>query len=185
MDKYHIRSTMINLRGILSSQEVQSSSKIITEKISRMDSFKKAKKVLFYFPFKNEVNVIPLIVESFADKTVCLPRSEKEKRIMTARKVVDFEGFAEDKYGIFSPPEATEIVSPAEIDFIVVPLVAFDGEMNRIGYGSGYYDTYLPKCINAFKCAVAYSFQRNDEFKSEIHDVKMDIVVTETDNLTI
>ena len=47
-----------------------------------------------------------------------------------------------NKFGILEPNNSNSEIIP---DLILVPLVAFDGDLNRIGYGKGYYDRYLKK----------------------------------------
>jgi 5-formyltetrahydrofolate cyclo-ligase len=59
-----------------------------------------------------------------------------------------FEGIGKLKTGKWGVPEPTDgIAIPVEkIDLVVVPLLAFDGAGNRVGYGKGYYDRFLAAC---------------------------------------
>ncbi len=67
-----------------------------------------------------------------------------------------------------------------KIDLVIVPGVAFDEDLNRIGFGKGYYDRILYRLSSrAKKVAVAHDFQVLNSIPSEEHDVKMDIIVTE------
>ena len=82
--------------------------------------------------------------------------------------------------GILEPDISKKIVIP---DLIMVPLVAFDKNLNRIGYGKGYYDRILQK-INRFKkkavfLGIAYSFQKCQKVPVNKHDVKLDYIFTE------
>ena len=52
---------------------------------------------------------------------------------------------AKNKYGIMEPAGGT-IVDAHMIDMILVPLLAFDENGNRVGYGKGYYDRFLSEC---------------------------------------
>ena len=85
--------------------------------------------------------------------------------------------------------EGMNIEDPSRIDLIITPLVAFDVNMNRIGYGKAYYDRFLndvwgressglstkmpPRIGFAFKCQLAESIP------VESHDVKLSAVITE------
>ena len=85
--------------------------------------------------------------------------------------------------------EGIIIKDPKRIDLIVTPLVAFDTNMNRIGYGKAYYDRFLndvwggkiselsdkmpPRIGLAFKCQLAESIP------VDRHDVKLSAVITE------
>lgn len=179
MNKNEIRKLILRKRESLSQEEVNSSSNIISNKLSGMDEFRSAQTVLFYYPIRNEVNLIELLKKSINQKTICLPFVEKKKRFMTARKISDFDTLKMGKYGIMSAPEGSRIIEPHEIDMVIVPMVVFDKDKNRIGYGGGYYDTYLCECNNAFWCGVAHSVQRYEKIMPDIHDLLLDVIVTE------
>ncbi|WP_305154459.1 5-formyltetrahydrofolate cyclo-ligase [uncultured Dubosiella sp.] len=66
----------------------------------------------------------------------------------------------------------------AQIDVIVVPMVAFDGKY-RIGYGKGYYDRYL-KTFEGLKIGVAFDDQEVYDYQPSLYDVPMDVIVTES-----
>ena len=83
-----------------------------------------------------------------------------------------------NKYGI---PEPSSFSSKSP-DILLVPLVAFDENLNRIGYGGGYYDRYINK-VNKYKkiitIGLAYSFQKVKKISTNKHDMKLDYIVTE------
>ena len=84
------------------------------------------------------------------------------------------------KFGILEPKNSNKEIVP---DLIMVPLVAFDNRLNRIGYGKGYYDRSLKK-INKNKkktvsLGIAYSFQRCTKIPVNKHDFKLDYIFTE------
>ena len=68
-------------------------------------------------------------------------------------------------------------------DLIMVPLVAFDNHLNRIGYGKGYYDRSLKRISkikkNAIFLGIAYSFQKCTRIPVNNHDFKLDYIFTE------
>ena len=179
MNKADLRAAMLEKRASLNEDEIWLASDAIVEKISGLSAYKKARTVLFYSPFNNEVKITSLIEQAFSQKKVCLPRIEHGEGIMSARRIYDLREIKTDRYGILAPPEKARKVEPKEIDFVVVPLVAFDQTLNRIGYGGGYYDRFLPQCVNAFYCGVAYSFQKVPQIDAGSHDMKLDAVVTE------
>lgn len=67
-------------------------------------------------------------------------------------------------------------VSPDELDFLVCPCVAFDGEGNRLGYGAGNYDRYLSQLEHCRVLGVAFSEQCLDSIPVEEHDIPIDFV---------
>ena len=82
-----------------------------------------------------------------------------------------------NKYGI-PEPVSGKIVYPS---FLLVPLVAFDKNFNRVGYGGGFYDRYIKKIKKTKKIitiGLAYSFQKVNEVPINKHDSKLDFIVT-------
>ena len=82
-----------------------------------------------------------------------------------------------NKYGI-PEPENNNIVYP---DILLIPLVAFDKNLNRLGYGGGYYDRLikiLSKKKKIMKIGLAFSFQKIDKVPINAYDQKLDYIVT-------
>ena len=82
-----------------------------------------------------------------------------------------------NKYGI-PEPKIQSIVYP---DVLLIPLVAFDKNLNRLGYGGGYYDrliTKLSKNKKVIKIGLALSFQEVDKVPINLYDQKLDYIVT-------
>ncbi len=83
-----------------------------------------------------------------------------------------------NKYGI-PEPSSDQIVYPS---ILLVPLVAFDNHLNRIGYGGGYYDRYIKKVKKNKKIiliGLAYSFQKVKKIPANKYDMKLDFIVTD------
>lgn len=66
---------------------------------------------------------------------------------------------------------------------VIVPGVVFDRAGNRIGYGGGYYDSYL-KQADCIKVGVAFDFQCVEQIVPEVHDVPVDYIITEKEMIT-
>ena len=82
-----------------------------------------------------------------------------------------------NKYGI-PEPEAKNIIYP---DILLIPLVAFDKNLNRLGYGGGYYDRFIAKLSKKkkiVKIGLAFSCQKIDKVPISVYDQKLDYVVT-------
>ena len=83
-----------------------------------------------------------------------------------------------NKYGI-PEPKKTRVIYP---DVILIPMVAFDKKLNRLGYGGGYYDRLINKLINKkkfLKIGLAFSKQLINNLPVSKYDRKMDYIVTE------
>ena len=84
-----------------------------------------------------------------------------------------------NEYGMLEPIKAETKIP----DIIIVPLLAFDKDKYRLGYGKGYYDRYLNKYIKQYEdtitVGVAFSFQKHNKLPINKNDVKMDFILTE------
>ena len=84
-----------------------------------------------------------------------------------------------NKYGMLEPFKSKEIIP----NVILVPLVAYDKNKYRLGYGKGFYDRYLNKYFKTFKnilsVGVAFSFQKYHKLPIDNNDVKLNYILTE------
>ena len=84
-----------------------------------------------------------------------------------------------NKYGILEPIKSYQNVP----NIMLVPLLTFDKDKYRLGYGKGFYDRYLNKYLKKFKniltVGVAFSFQKHDKLPVNNKDVKLDYILTE------
>lgn len=133
-------------------------------------------RVAVYAPLPHEVDLLPL-PELYPQHDYCFPRCLKargmEFRIVrdTAR---DMEPAA---MGIPAPRRECPLVPPAELDIIIVPGLAFTERGERLGYGGGYYDRYLPRCPQAYKLALAFSEQILPQLPTDEYDCRLDAVI--------
>ena len=134
-----------------------------------------------YYPYNYEVNAIK-ILEKF-EKLNCLVTLPKIKK----NSQMDFfywstkDPLSINKYGI-PEPTSNKINYP---NILLVPLVAFDKHLNRVGYGGGFYDRYIKKLGKKKKIitiGLAYSFQKVKKIPINRYDVKLDFIVTEKQN---
>ena len=87
-----------------------------------------------------------------------------------------------NKFGI-PEPVSSKIFYP---DILLVPLVAYDNNLNRLGYGGGYYDRYiekLEKTKKIIKIGLAFSFQKISSIPINQYDKKLDFIVNEKEIL--
>ena len=87
-----------------------------------------------------------------------------------------------NKFGI-PEPVSSKILYP---DILLVPLVAFDSDLNRLGYGGGYYDRYIEKIEKikkVIKIGLAFSFQKISSIPINQYDKQLDFIVTEKEIL--
>ena len=91
----------------------------------------------------------------------------------------NFDPLNTNIYGLLEPAIKTNSLIP---DIILVPLLAFDKNKNRLGYGKGFYDRFLTKFSNKRKIitiGVAFSFQKYNKVPTSSGDVRLDYILTD------
>jgi len=83
-----------------------------------------------------------------------------------------------NKYGI------PETISKKKVypQILLIPLVAFDNQLNRLGYGGGYYDRYISRFHEnnkIIKIGIGFSFQKVKKLPINKFDKKLDFIITE------
>lgn len=129
-----------------------------------------------YYPFKSELDVLPLL-ETLREqgKAILLPRTPSKPAPLTFH-LYNESNLETGKYGIKQPAADSSSHSP---DVILVPLLAFDKNYNRLGYGGGYYDRTLANLSPApITIGCAYHFQQIETLTAEPHDRKLDIIIS-------
>jgi 5-formyltetrahydrofolate cyclo-ligase len=181
--KEDIRKEMLKTRNSITKDSVFINSKKILEQLLTVEEFVKSKCVSIYLSFGNEVDTF-LIVEWLKqnNKSVVVPYTEKNEISLTPVYIEDI-----DEDTVVSPfgyPEPiigrVKKAKLEDVDFVIVPGLAFDDCKNRIGYGKGYYDQYLSGFNPEIKFAgLAYDFQLLDSIPTEQHDIRLDMIITE------
>ena len=142
----------------------------------------KNKKVIIggYYPSYYEVNILKLLQEASKKKFKIVLPVIKTSSLMSFKIWIPNEPLYVSKFGILEPKSTNKGFTP---DVIIVPLVTFDNQLNRIGYGKGYYDRKLKKIKkikrNAICIGAAYSFQKCKSIPTNKHDFKLDYIFTE------
>ena len=140
----------------------------------------KVKKPIFggYFPVNYEIDCLEVLKRLETKKfNISLPVIKKSNS-MEFFKYSFKEPLKINKYGIPEPIKKKKLIP----NILLVPLVAFDKNLYRIGYGGGYYDRYLAKLKKKKKflsIGFAFSFQQIKKVPKEKFDRKLDFVITE------
>ena len=175
--KKEIRSSILEKRVSLSREEIQKMSIEIKDKLFSLDEFKSRKNVMFYVSFKSEVDTHLMAREALRDKNVSIPKLVGKN--IEPSLINDFDNLLESRnFGMLEPIELIK-VNYKNIDLIIVPGVVFDLRGHRIGSGLGYYDKFLKKIPKAFKIGLAFDFQVVENIPNEVHDIPVDMIVTE------
>ena len=149
-------------------------------KLIREHFYKKKITIAGYYPSNYEVNILSFLKKVSKNKfKIALPVINASGG-MSFRSWIFKEPLYVNKFGILEPKNSKKKIVP---DLIMVPLVAFDNRLNRIGYGKGYYDRSLKKINkikkNAISLGIAYSFQKCQKIPTNKQDFKLDYIFTE------
>ena len=176
MIKSQIRNKIIKIRN----KKFDKNLKINLNKFISFLKIKKlnSKNVGGYYPSNYEIDDLELLVllkkKNFK---VSLPIIKKNNQ-MNFYNWSRNDPLKINKFGI-PEPLASKIIHP---DIILVPLVAYDSHLNRLGYGGGYYDRYiekLEKIKKVIKIGLAFSFQKISSIPINQYDKRLDFIVTE------
>ena len=160
MKKSELRKEIKNRKRQFTSQQLSELSFAVIMRLLAHKRLKDARTVMLYYSLPDEVYTHTLVDALLASgKRVLLPQSLEQ-----------------GAYNIMEP--VGEVFSDyAQIDLAVIPGVAFDRQLNRMGRGKGFYDRLLPKLGNAYKIGICFDFQLVESIECEEHDIKMDEVI--------
>ncbi|MBO6041164.1 MAG: 5-formyltetrahydrofolate cyclo-ligase [Oscillospiraceae bacterium] len=177
MTKQEQRVIALAARRAMWPEERAAASAEICGRLASLPALRDARTVLSYMALDDEADLSALH-ELLLDRgvrmvfPVSLPHGVMEAWEPT--------GWVSGRYGIPEPDRRSSLpASPEEIDLVIAPCVAFDARRNRLGHGAGYYDRYLPRCSAAVVIAASFECQRLPAVKTDLHDRRMDAVVTE------
>ena len=136
-------------------------------------------KLALYYPTSFETNVLKLLENKhMINKNILLPVIEEENR-MSFCPWKKNRVLLINKFGILEPIKT----NPKIPNLILLPILAFDRNKYRLGYGKGFYDRYLRKYLkknnNILTVGVAFSFQKYHKLPTDKHDVRLDYILTE------
>ncbi|MBN2600071.1 MAG: 5-formyltetrahydrofolate cyclo-ligase [Candidatus Thermoplasmatota archaeon] len=179
--KESIRSLLRKKRNAMHESEVLEKSRRIKAHLFSMQEFQKARTILFYVSYDNEVNTHEMIQESLRmKKHIAVPVSDAETRTIICSTLSKWDDLSLGAYNILEPrKDCIEQIAPTSIDLILLPGIAFDSEGNRIGHGKGYYDRLLQNNLHANRFGLAFEFQIVEKIPTGKHDRRVEKIITE------
>jgi 5-formyltetrahydrofolate cyclo-ligase len=158
MTKSDIRKKMLSLRSKQTSKDKNLRDLSIINQISSHQKFISAKTVAIFYPMKNEIDLLKLL--SY-DKIFLFPKVNHEH--------IEFE---KSSFGVLEP--SGNNMYKDKIDLMIVPALAISKELDRVGYGKGFYDRYILNHDIGFTLGVIYDFQELDYIDTSTFDRKLD-----------
>ena len=159
------------------SEDLYNRSEEVLSVLEITGAFQEAKTIFIYNSLEDEVQTYDFIHKWDNEKDFYLPVVTGDDIVFRACGLST--SFKQSSYGIMEPV-GENFTQYNKVDLIIVPGVAFDRKMNRMGRGKGFYDRFLPK-TSAPKMGICFDFQLFDTIPSGTDDVKMDFIVSENE----
>jgi len=179
--KQELRTAYRQLRKNLKAEEVQAKSKAINQQFLAWLGEKGSVQhfhLFFSIDRFNEVNTF-YIKDSLEKegKTLYTSQVNKANTELETLKLPADAAFFLDEWGIPVPQESIQ-VSPNKLEVVFVPLLAYDKVGHRVGFGKGFYDTFLSK-LKPEVIKIGLSFYEPEEsITPEAHDIALDYCIT-------
>lgn len=153
----------------------------ILKRLEETELFRQASCVALYYSIPGEVQTAAFVEKWYDRKQLLLPLVVGDDLRLLPYNGLD--SLTPGAFGIPEPIDTDTTVKESEIDLIIVPGVAFDRKLNRMGRGKGYYDRLL-STLQVPKIGICFDFQLQESVPVEPFDRKMDMVITEKDIIT-
>lgn len=173
---------MRTLRRALPAGAQQSAARRLQRRILALPEFRKAKRIGLYWPADGEISPLPILCACRGRKIIFLPKiirgGKLRFRLYRGRR-----GLKKNGFGIPEPAQGPDI-HPKALDIVLLPLVAFDRQGNRLGMGSGYYDKSFAFLRQRHRPAkplligLAHSFQECGQLPADPWDIPLAAIVT-------
>jgi 5-formyltetrahydrofolate cyclo-ligase len=152
----------------------------VTRRVMELPEFARAATVAAYVSKRDEVQTSRIIQSALASgKRVIVPRSVPATTDLVFAEVRSLSELSPSHFGILEPSPTAPLVSLSTSDIVLVPVVAWDEEGNRLGHGKGYFDRALVGSGMSQKIGLAFEAQRVERVPRSPTDVPLDLVVTE------
>ena len=177
-EKQRLRIQVRRRARELSTEYMSRADRMILEHLTALDIYRKAETVCCYAGIRREIHtrlVFPDVLNR--GKRLCVPLCVSAG-LMEMHRIVSVDSLHPGTMGIPEPSADTEVISPAEIDLMIVPCLSCDTNGWRLGYGGGYYDRYLPLCQGE-TILLCREQLLCPEIPHDVHDICVRRVLTE------
>ncbi|WP_162126969.1 5-formyltetrahydrofolate cyclo-ligase [Flavobacterium phycosphaerae] len=180
MYKKELRVKYKALRSQLSPAEIEDKSMAMANRLLSLAIWERTYFHLFLTIEEHKEVDTEFILQILAgkDKEIVVAKSNFETLEMTNYLLTDNTKFQKNQYNIYEPVDGIE-VPVTKIDVVFVPLLAYDKQGNRVGYGKGFYDKFLSQC-KADVIMIGLSFFEPEAVIDDVFagDIRLDYCVT-------
>jgi len=182
-----LRDYVVSQRNALTRDQLRAASRDMLLLLESTPEYHHALHVAAYWPVRGEMDVTPVIDQSLRyNKHVYLPVIGDDQTLYFAPYSGEDTPMEKNRYGIPEPQvDKSSLVSPRNLDLVLVPLTVFDSSGHRLGMGGGYYDRTFaflneePDMVAPCLVGAAHEFQHTSELPTHPWDVPLRLTVTE------
>lgn len=183
MVKNKIRKSLLKQGQLLSSNSIKKINCKIQRTALDVIDIKESKNTLLYFPYRNEISIDIIIKELLKySNNIYMPRIVSENTLKF-NKFLECERLEKNKFGI-NEIINEDYINPESFNTMFIPFVGIDINGYRLGYGGGFFDRTLKKLKSKKNkplfIGLGYDYQILDEAFGESHDIKYDLIITES-----
>lgn len=177
-NKKALRHLYRSKREALSTTQLANASAAILELVVAQNLVDKDPIMLFLESSNHHELPMEKWFDAFKARQICVPKVVDANGKMEAVMWQKGIPLQPNQWGI-PEPLGTDYMSPKNIATIVVPLLCFDQNGHRVGYGKGYYDRFLSRCTSSCKTIGVSCFEPIEKIEDAVvTDVPLDVVVT-------
>ena len=175
MNKFQLRKKISKIRLKFARKKITVNSEAIIKLIEQKSP---NKRVGLYYPFGDELSTLELMNRLIRKKFMISLPIINNKFEMSFYSWSPNEPLTINRFGILEPFKGKKITPST----LIIPMLAFDSNLNRLGYGGGFYDRFIQKIEkqnNCVKIGLALSCQKINKVPVDKYDKKMDFIITE------
>jgi 5-formyltetrahydrofolate cyclo-ligase len=181
--KTDIRANYLQIRNDIPESYRQQAATTAADLLTQHPAFKRSEHIACYCAHKNEFETIPIIQTILRSGKKCYLPVLCEGKTLAFTRYEDGDNLEINQFGILEPFDFSRKIPIDKLDFVIMPLVAFDSQGRRLGMGGGYYDRTLafmhPLYEKPHLVGLAYAAQYIEELPANSWDVKMHSIITE------
>ena len=183
MNKTDLRQQFLNQRIALSEADYDRYNQLLKEVFFKYVALESVKVMHSFLPLRKKKEpdtwlILNQIQEQHALIKLSVPKINIQTGLIESFYFREGQPLEENVWGI-PEPMGGERVNERDIDLVLVPLLAFDKQGHRVGYGKGYYDRFLKLCRpDCLRIGLSF-FEAVDEIRDfQNHDEKLRAVIT-------
>ncbi len=182
MYKSTLRRKYKLLRDSIDQSARELAEAVIAKRVIDTEQFQSSDTLFTFVPFGSEVGVAAIVDKALELKKSLAVPYVINKQEMCFIYINSFKELKKGSYGIMEPVfDLSNVAIPTENTLMLVPGLAFDAFLNRLGYGGGYYDRYLAQYPQPYKVGIGFFEQYTQSHLPHTEkDITLDIIITQS-----